>query len=1207
MLKPRTYLITFLLLLLTVTPVLSAAPTRQDEPGEPNLDARVEEVFAQLTVEERVGQLFLVDFVGQDSSAASAIAQFISQYKIGGVVLFWGNNNIANDEPDTISKLVRLTNGLQRVAHEAAESSGGTFLPLFVALDHEGDGSPRTHLRDGASPIPSAMTLGATWSLTDTQAVGELVGRELAVVGVNLLLGPVVDVLESPRPEGAGDINIRAFGGDPYWVGQLGRAYIRGVHQGSNGRVLTVAKHFPGHGASDRLPDDEVATVNKSLEELKQSDLIPFFEITRTDPDDPLGVTDAMMPSHIRYRGFQGDVSQLTSPISLDPLGMAAFMQLDPLAQWRQTGLVVCDSLGVEAVKSYYDPSLDTFPYKQVARDALLAGNDLLPIVNYALEGNWFGARWPNMQETIDYFQDQYRTDPRFRRRADQAVRQVLRAKLSLYPDLRLEDALVSEDEANKTLGQGDDVVRQVAEHALTLLHPSPQELRARLPQPPRFDQNVLIAGCFEDCLRARLTADGVRDGLLQLYGPQGSGQLDPERVSTLDYAQLYQLLTGEISQAPNPDPEDESLSLEQAEEIREQIEEADWIVLTLINYMPDTVPKTGAARDFLRSADFDLRDKKVVAISFHAPYYLDATEISKLSAYWAVYSKIEPCMEVAWRALFQEVSAPGAPPVSVEGISYDLQTQLSPDPDQDVRLSLLSPPETQLPPRTDVVVQTSPLVNRNGQIVRDGTAVEFDAYYPDLNVHLSPKSTSTTVDGVARAVFQPALEGELEIVARVDGAASRPVALSVALATAPPSQTVIPPTTPPAVPPTVMITMSATPSPPQPTEPPSPSPPPPTATPTATANATRTAEAAALAAAQTETARPPSPTPAGGQSGSGGIPLAGLALALLGLAGLGGAAWWWRRRPAQPAAPPPSPQEAPEPPAVAPDDVTASVELPVPPSSLIGQTLGSCRIKQKIGQGGMGQVYKAYQPLLDRTVAIKVLPSSLVESQEMRGRFRQEARAAANLRHANIIQVHDFGVQGELIYMVMEYVDGQSLKERLAELRQAGERMPLPEALDLIRQVADALAYAHASGAIHRDVKPANILLTRDGQPVLADFGLVILQGGARFTAPDTLWGSPAYMAPELLEGDRDADERSDVYALGIVFYEMLVGRSPFDVESVSKLIWQQIHVEPTPPSELVDDLPEAVDRIVLKMLAKDPGQRYPTAADLISAMDDL
>ena len=186
------------------------------------------------------------------------------------------------------------------------------------------------------------MAVGATWETAKAEAIGQMVGEELAAMGINMLLGPNLDVLNDPRPTGRGDIGIRVFGGDPYWVGRMGRAYIRGVHQGSGGKTATVAKHFPGHGGSDRLPDNEVATVDKSLQELRRIELPPFFEATRADENDPQGVTNALMSSHIRYRGFQGDIRQFTAPISFDAEGMATLSRLPEIAAWREAGGTDC-------------------------------------------------------------------------------------------------------------------------------------------------------------------------------------------------------------------------------------------------------------------------------------------------------------------------------------------------------------------------------------------------------------------------------------------------------------------------------------------------------------------------------------------------------------------------------------------------------------------------------------------------------------------------------------------------------------------------------------------------------------------------------------------------------------------------------------------------------------------------------------------------
>jgi serine/threonine protein kinase len=205
--------------------------------------------------------------------------------------------------------------------------------------------------------------------------------------------------------------------------------------------------------------------------------------------------------------------------------------------------------------------------------------------------------------------------------------------------------------------------------------------------------------------------------------------------------------------------------------------------------------------------------------------------------------------------------------------------------------------------------------------------------------------------------------------------------------------------------------------------------------------------------------------------------------------------------------------------------------------TSLEGQTLGKYRVLEPLGRGGMARVYRAYHPQLDRYVAIKVLRSDLVDDEEFLARFRREAQAVAALRHPNIIQVYDFDVQDSLTYMVMELLEGDTLKARLNDYRVRDEQMPYGDVVHILLDALDGLAYAHSEGMIHRDVKPANIMLTRHGQAVVTDFGIAQMVGSTQLTAAGALMGTLNYIAPEQgLEGRSDA--RSDIYSLGIVLY---------------------------------------------------------------------
>jgi serine/threonine protein kinase len=277
-------------------------------------------------------------------------------------------------------------------------------------------------------------------------------------------------------------------------------------------------------------------------------------------------------------------------------------------------------------------------------------------------------------------------------------------------------------------------------------------------------------------------------------------------------------------------------------------------------------------------------------------------------------------------------------------------------------------------------------------------------------------------------------------------------------------------------------------------------------------------------------------------------------------------------------------------------------------PALLEGQALGKYRVLEPLGRGGMARVYRAYHPQLDRYVAVKVLRSDLVEDGEFdasswRARFRREARAIAALRHSNIVQVFDSDVEGDVYYIVLELLEGDTLKTRLNDYRVRGERMPSGEMVRVMLDVLDGLAYAHGEGMIHRDLKPANILLTRRGEAVITDFGIAQIVGSTQQTASGALMGTLNYMAPEQgLQGQSDV--RSDIYSLGIMLYEMLTQRVPFDADTPLAVLMKHLN-DPLPlPRQVEPGVPEPFERVVLKALSKRPEDRYQSAEEMAQAL---
>ncbi len=268
----------------------------------------------------------------------------------------------------------------------------------------------------------------------------------------------------------------------------------------------------------------------------------------------------------------------------------------------------------------------------------------------------------------------------------------------------------------------------------------------------------------------------------------------------------------------------------------------------------------------------------------------------------------------------------------------------------------------------------------------------------------------------------------------------------------------------------------------------------------------------------------------------------------------------------------------------------------------LTGQMLGRYEIHERLGHGGMAEVYKAYQPSLDRAVAVKVLHTFLLEQADSRARFAREARAVAALRHPHIVQVIDFDVVGDIYFMVMELIEGPTLRQMIDQQAGMGTRLPLDQVGTIITAIGGALDYAHEQGLIHRDVKPQNIMFTASGQPLLTDFGIAKLLSGANSSGSGHWSGTPAYMSPEQGRGG-PLDARTDIYSLGVVLYEMLTGQVPFQAETPFAVVLQHVN-DPPPALRLrVPDLPPALEQVVLTALAKAPLDRYPTAAALVAA----
>ena len=266
--------------------------------------------------------------------------------------------------------------------------------------------------------------------------------------------------------------------------------------------------------------------------------------------------------------------------------------------------------------------------------------------------------------------------------------------------------------------------------------------------------------------------------------------------------------------------------------------------------------------------------------------------------------------------------------------------------------------------------------------------------------------------------------------------------------------------------------------------------------------------------------------------------------------------------------------------------------------SMTLPSMIGRFRIVEELGRGAMGVVYRAIDPLIERTVAIKTIPLDLPEAEraQFEERFLREAKSAGRLSHPNIVTIYDVGEAGDVAYIAMEYLRGQSLKDILD---QHGP-LPLDLALDTAIQMADALAFAHEHGVVHRDVKPGNVIVLKDrGVIKLTDFGIAHINAAQSETRAGVLLGSPRYMAPEQITG-KPVDGRTDVFSTGVVLYEMLTGQAPFNAPDLHMLLYRIVNEAPLPASRLRPDIHADVDRLLTRCMAKQPNLRPAGAREL-------
>jgi len=749
-----------------------------------DLDQKVELVFSQMPVEDRVGQLFLVTYYGSNLDSDSEIMRLVKLYRVGGVVISVQNDNF-NDSASLPEQTYAISSRLQTALADRTPSQSGSvppvasrpgpYVPLFVGVEQGVPTGKFQNTLPGLTNVPSSMALGATWDPLLAEATGSIVGQDLSALGVNLLLGPSADVVEVPQPFVSGDLGTQVFGGEPYWVSKFASAYVKGVHVGSLGHVAVVARHFPGHGAADRVASVEVPTIRRSLDQLAQFDLIPFFVITGQAPD-ALSSVDGLTTGHISYRGFQGDNPRVqTRPISLDQQALQALLKLDSIATWRSNGgLLITDSLGQVGVRRLYELQDGIFPNRRIAQDALLAGNDMLYLHEFGVDPR--SDQTATVVDTIDYFVQSYDRDPAFKSRVDDAVRRILKKKLALYDNWNLQSGVVPPKVGILTVGNQTEETFRVAQNAITLISPSiPDGLSS-----PRSGDRVVIftdvravslcSICIE---RPAIAVNDLQLAITRLYGPQGSA-VGLDSIQSYSFQQLanYLQVGPQFSGGADATPIPDNLTV--------ALRTADWIVFVMQDVTPG-VYGSDVVKQFLAVPPV-AADTQIVVMAMGAPYYLDSTEVSKLAAYYALYDSSQAFVDVAARALFAGASFAGSSPVSISGIGYNILDVTLPSAEQVIKLNLqadtkvasalatqTATPDLNLRLNDKVIISTGIIIDKNGHPVPDGTPVEFVLNYTTQS--LRDTIPATTQSGIASASLLLTKVGELKVTAQANEA----------------------------------------------------------------------------------------------------------------------------------------------------------------------------------------------------------------------------------------------------------------------------------------------------------------------------------------------------------------------------------------------------------------------------------------------------
>ena len=718
----------FILVIMLACLLIAALPALAQDGGE---EAFIAGLLPKLSPEAKVGQLFIVGFQGTVVPPGSDIAALIRADQIGGVILSTDNGNITTG-PDTSVQVAGLTARLQNYARAARSANAAPFLPLFMAVRQDGDGPPNSEILNGLTPAPSYMALGATWDPANSEAIGKIVGQELSAMGVNLLLGPSLDVRTQPSTSVL-DPGVNVFGGDPHWTGVMGDAYARGLQAGSGARLAVTARHFPGQGSLN----DTSFTIDRSLDDLKKLDLPPFERLMLNPIDQGRPLADALLTTNARYRGFDGNIRERTAPLSLDGTALQTLLDEPEVKAWRDRGgLLISDAPGSVFVREYYSAtaSSGTISVTQAALEAFQAGNDMLLLDNLRP-----GDDAQVIRDVIAAFRQKYSTDPAFQQRVDSAVQRILRLKYRLYPNYDVTQVVVPLNQVRAKMNTGEAAAAKVAQDAVTLLRTADQQA---LSPPTPADTLLVIVDtrqvreCPACSAVQTLNPADLAQAISQNFGVPAAN------ITTTTYSELKAFVTG-AANAPDLAPAFNS---------------AKWVIVAQ-QAISAAAPESDAAQLLIDQRADLLNGKRLVGFMFGPPYGFTTQQLERFTALYALYGKLAPNIDAAVQALDKQ-TLPGHSPVSIPALGYDLTVQTEPDPAQTIPLLVgeaivpgqPTPAPAPLRVGDKAVIRAGLILDRNGHPVPDNTPVQFSFQYDG---DLAPKiQEAMTLDGMARTEF---------------------------------------------------------------------------------------------------------------------------------------------------------------------------------------------------------------------------------------------------------------------------------------------------------------------------------------------------------------------------------------------------------------------------------------------------------------------